>query len=296
MNIQPFEMNESLVYFAYRRTSRETNDDHEIFHSHQGIEFLFIHQGTGTLVIDHKTYDIKPGMLIVYQPYQLHHLQVATSADAPFVRSILLFEPSLYETYFRPWPELHAFLGRLVGSKLPFPCLYDAAEHAGLAGFWEDVNSWLPVVDKKDQLEQISLAIVVFIRSLKQIWLQHETRPLPAVPRKTHQAEAVLDWIRRHLDEPFRLEHVARELHLSTFHLSHLFKEAIGVSISDYMAAQRIHKAVQLLTTTQLPLPQIGERIGITNSSYFCQFFKAHMGITPHQYRKKWFRPSVDPS
>ena len=48
------------------------------------------------------------------------------------------------------------------------------------------------------------------------------------------------------------------------------------------------HQSIQLLATTKKPISLIVEEIGLTNSSYFCKWFKTQMGITPHQYRKKW--------
>ncbi|MBO9599104.1 MAG: AraC family transcriptional regulator, partial [Cohnella sp.] len=51
-----------LLQFAYRRKS--VNYEHkETFHSHLGVELLFIHQGKGTMIVDNVSYEIKPGML-----------------------------------------------------------------------------------------------------------------------------------------------------------------------------------------------------------------------------------------
>lgn len=249
---------------------------------------MFIHHGRGTIIVDQKTFEIKPGMLCVFQPYQLHHFQVEFSDDCPFVRSILLFEPSLYDSYFEPWPELQSFYRHLHLNKLSAPCLYGLGETSRIVSFLQEMSERLPALSRQERLQEYSLAIVIFFRYLMQVWSNQGSPPLPSDPRRTHQAEGILNWIQQHYREPLRLERMAQDLHLSPFHLSHLFKEAIGVSISEYVAAKRIHEAVMLLTTSNLSLTQIGNEIGITNCSYFCKFFKSHMGITPHQYRKKW--------
>ncbi|WP_254778362.1 helix-turn-helix domain-containing protein [Paenibacillus sp. cl141a] len=61
---------------------------------------------------------------------------------------------------------------------------------------------------------------------------------------------------------------MAKSLHLSPYHLSHLFKEATGISITEYIAARRIHQSIQLLATTKKPISLITEEIGLTNSSF----------------------------
>jgi AraC-like DNA-binding protein len=99
--------------------------------------------------------------------------------------------------------------------------------------------------------------------------------------------EHILGWIEHHYAKPFQLEPLAKELHLSTFHLSHLFKEATGISITEYITVRRMHQAVLLLTSTDKPITRIAEEIGITSCSYFCKLFKSRMGTTPHQYRKR---------
>jgi len=276
------------LHLTYRKSSSGNDDYQGTFHSHQGMEIMFVHQGRGTVVVDRKTFDIRPGMLCVFQPYQLHHIQVEFSEASPFVRSFLLFEPALYDAYFDPWPELQSFYRHLHLNKLTSPCLYDLDEYSPIVGLLQELSEQGSSLSDKDQFPEHALSVVIFYRYLKRIWQSRASQPEPAAPRGKHQAEVILNWLHQHYREPLRLEHMARDLHLSPFHLSHLFKEAIGVSISEYVAAKRIHQAVVLLTTGNLTLTQIGNEIGIANCSYFCKFFKTHMGITPHQYRKKW--------
>jgi AraC-like DNA-binding protein len=50
-----------------------------------------------------------------------------------------------------------------------------------------------------------------------------------------------------------------------------------------------MRQAILLLTTSKRSVSEIGETVGLANSSYFCKFFKDKIGITPYQYRKKKF-------
>lgn len=287
-NVQNTEISDVPLYFAYRRNSSVYNS--ETFHSHQGIEILFIHHGRGTMVVNNRRYDIVPGMLCVFQPYQLHHLKFDYSDNVRFERSIAIFEPAVFESYFEQWPGLKAFYHYLYLSKLPSPCIYGLDNPTELIHAFESMEQRFKSLTKQDQMEQISLFLVGLYHALQGIWKQHEGQFKPQEPRVTHQAEKILRWIEAHYAEPLRLESMSKDLHLSPYHLSHLFKDSIGVSISDYLAARRIHQAATLLTTTNKPITLIAEEIGITNSSYFCTFFKTHMGTTPLQYRKRWSR------
>ena len=81
--------------FSYRRITTENYNG--FYHCHQGMEFLYIHQGHGQIVINRKVYTIQPNMLIYMQPYQLHHIQVEVHPDSPFERTIISFEPSIFK-------------------------------------------------------------------------------------------------------------------------------------------------------------------------------------------------------
>ncbi|WP_159887540.1 AraC family transcriptional regulator [Paenibacillus puerhi] len=278
------------LQFAYKRKS--VNYEHkETFHSHLGVELLLIHQGKGTMIVNNISYDIKPGMLCIFQPHQLHHLQLEYSEDQCFERSMAIFEPTMFEAYFEKWPALHTFYKYIYLGKLPFPCLYAIDDLDILDSVYSNMNDNLPNVLESEKFEEISLFLVVLYRALKQVWDKlnvhastYQTR------RKNYQVEHILDWIEAHYTVPYRLDDMAKDLHLSPYHLSHLFKKATGMSISEYITTRRIHQSILLLTTTNKPVSFIAEEIGLMNCSYFCKVFKSQMGVTPHQYRKRALR------
>lgn len=281
-------LNKELLHLVYRRIS--VNNQHtKTFHSHRGTEILFIHQGKGKMIINNVSYDIRPGMLCIFQPYQLHHLTLEYSEGDAFERSLTIFEPSIYESYFTQWPALHAFYQYINSGLLHCPCIYEVEKHSELDLLFQNIENKMSEAAEAEQLEEASLFLVGLFRLLKDIWPQQQMQLNPHRSRKQLLIEQILEWIERHYTEPFQLEAMAQELHLSSYHLSHFFKETVGVSITEYITTRRTHQALILLTTTDKPIAWVAEQIGITNSSYFCKFFKERMGITPHQYRKKWY-------
>ncbi|OCT14771.1 hypothetical protein A8709_11405 [Paenibacillus pectinilyticus] len=284
--VQNIRLNEISLYFAYQRTTIGHEQFKGTFHAHQGVEILIVHEGHGTLIVDQKSYEMTSGMLCVFQPYQLHHIQM--DPETPFVRSIVQFEPALYESYFSHWPRLLAFFKHIHTNKLTDPCLYELSELDQFHALFQSLEAKLPSLNKKDELEEYSLFLVAFFRSIMPLWEQREGQIRTGPTRKTHQAERILSWLEEHYTEPLRLELMSAELHLSPYHLSHLFTECTGTSISDYVTARRLKQAVLLLTSTDQTVARIGEAIGVTNCSYFCKMFKSQIGVTPHQYRKQF--------
>ena len=60
-----------------------------------------------------------------------------------------------------------------------------------------------------------------------------------------------------------------------------------GLSFSALRRQIRIDEACRLLHETNLPLTQIGERLGFCSQSSFTRFFSSHLGQSPARYRKR---------
>ncbi|WP_138754675.1 AraC family transcriptional regulator [Paenibacillus sinopodophylli] len=287
--IHNVNLTDAPFYFAYKRKNDKPDYYEGTFHAHQGLELLIIHEGTGTLIVEQKSYTLAPGMICIFQPYQLHHVQVELSPDTPFIRSIVHYEPTLYEGYLERWPSLLAFYKHIHMGSLTESCIYTAEEAEPLDYLLRSWEQTLPSMSKSDYYEEFSLFLIAFLRAFRPMWEQRQKSSSAKTPlRLPHQAERILEWLQLHYKEPLRLEQMASELHLSPHHLSHLFKACTGSSISDYIAAKKIQQAILLLTSSNFSISRIGEEIGLTNSSYFCKLFKSQLGITPHQYRKQF--------
>jgi AraC-like DNA-binding protein len=287
--IEHFGLHLVPLFFVYKRRSVSEEQFKQTFHAHTGVEILIVHEGTGTLILDQRSYAVSPGTICVFQPYQLHDIVMDVSEDKPFVRSIVHYEPAHYEAYFDHWPSLQGFYNYLNKSSLGAPCRFGPEAMDALSPVLADMNGRMPGLTRAQYYEEFSLFLLAFLRAFKPHWERahidagktaHDSRTL-------HPVERIMGWVERHYREPFRLEKLSRELHLSAHHLSHLFKESTGGSITDYVTAKRMQQAVTLLLSGDESISRIAEEVGMPNCSHFCKQFKARFGSTPHQYRKR---------
>lgn len=80
---------------------------------------------------------------------------------------------------------------------------------------------------------------------------------------------------------------IADKIGLSTNYAGHMFKQCIGMSVSQYILELRMEEAARLLQTTSLPLQQILEKVGLEKNNYFYTRFKNHFGMSLSEYKQK---------
>ena len=81
----------------------------------------------------------------------------------------------------------------------------------------------------------------------------------------------------------------------SYYHFSRLFKEYTSSSFSEYLARQRINRAVQQLGSTRDSITEIAYRAGFQSISSFNRVFQEYMHCSPREYRNNYRSPREQP-
>jgi AraC-like DNA-binding protein len=269
----------SPIRFRYKHFSTENYPG--FYHYHRGIEILFIHQGKGTLVLNRKVHALEGGCLLFLQPFQLHRLHFEVSDQCPYERTILNFEPVAFLPFFKMFPDILRFYEHMWKDELSNQVFHMNSEGAYISAILERFQQKMSERQGDDPNEAALMIVNIFdyLQSL------NEGGFFQAGPRPERHAEKIMHWVEAHYTELFDLNELAKELHLSKHHVSHLFRTETGSSITDYVIARRIRQACWLLQTESISVESIGVLVGIPNFSYFCRLFKKITGLTPKQYR-----------
>ncbi len=98
-----------------------------------------------------------------------------------------------------------------------------------------------------------------------------------------------LDVIEEKIREKLTVEKLADSVHFSRYHYQRLFREAVGESVMRYVAGRRVAMAARELAETDDTVLEIALRYGYDSHEGFTRNFRAHMGVTPAEYRKYHF-------
>ena len=86
-------------------------------------------------------------------------------------------------------------------------------------------------------------------------------------------------------DPNFSISVIAEAYHVSPSRMSTLFKKEMGIGFSEYIWNMRLHKAKELLLSTDMSIDEISALIGYYTPNSFRRKFKQETGLTPSQFR-----------
>lgn len=92
-------------------------------------------------------------------------------------------------------------------------------------------------------------------------------------------------YIDQHYNQEITLEDIAREVDISPYYLSKLFKEEMGENYIEYLTNQRVEHAKMSLKNISLTIKEVGINVGYSDPNYFSRIFKKYVGVTPSEYR-----------
>ena len=105
--------------------------------------------------------------------------------------------------------------------------------------------------------------------------------------------EKAKQYIKARFREDVSLEKTAREVGISPYYLSKLFKETEGSSYIDYLTALRIDYAKENLADREKSIKEICAGSGYREPNYFSRIFKKWTGLTPTEYRESLDRKDM---
>nr|WP_042180409.1 helix-turn-helix domain-containing protein [Kibdelosporangium sp. MJ126-NF4]CEL14381.1 Transcriptional regulator, AraC family [Kibdelosporangium sp. MJ126-NF4]CTQ88746.1 Transcriptional regulator, AraC family [Kibdelosporangium sp. MJ126-NF4] len=94
-----------------------------------------------------------------------------------------------------------------------------------------------------------------------------------------------LRWMRDNLATPMSLGDIAANATMSTRTLSRRFRAQTGTTPLRWLLDQRLHRARELLETTDLPVERIAGETGFGSAESLRVHFTEHVGTSPRAYR-----------
>ncbi len=102
------------------------------------------------------------------------------------------------------------------------------------------------------------------------------------------------DYILKHIYKKISLREIAGAVDVNASYLSDLFSKQEGVTLSEYVAGEKINYAKRQLIYTNDPYEAIAVNFSFSSQSHFGRVFKKYTGMTPKEFRERYRAVEVD--
>jgi AraC-like DNA-binding protein/ligand-binding sensor protein len=147
-------------------------------------------------------------------------------------------------------------------------------------------------VVSKRQYESIVRLLAIFAQHLaalsNQLMVREEKAEAPMIARAR-------GYITTHQSEELSLKDVARAVNTSAFYFCKMFKQATGLTFTDYLARVRVEKVKNLLLNPHKRVSEAAFEAGFQSLSQFNRVFKKIEGMSPSEFREK-LHPATNPA
>lgn len=96
----------------------------------------------------------------------------------------------------------------------------------------------------------------------------------------------VCDYINSHLEEDLSLDALADFFFVSKYHISHVFKNNMGISLHQYVLKKRLHACKNGILAGS-PVGSLFQQYGFSDYSSFYRAFKKEYGLSPTEFRQQ---------
>jgi AraC-like DNA-binding protein len=97
--------------------------------------------------------------------------------------------------------------------------------------------------------------------------------------------DRVLVHVRQHLHEPLDVQGLADLAGLSRAHFTRVFQSCEGVSPAEFVLAERMRRAANLLVSSASSVKNVSRDCGFEDPNYFAKAFRRSFGASPTEFR-----------
>lgn len=230
--------------------------------------FIFCAKGKGWCEIGGTRHEIQAGVMLVIPPGTPHAYGAAETH--PWTIHWFHAQGTLLPDFLR---ALEAEAGRLT---------VQLAETTQLLALFEEV---LELLEHGYTTQQLLGAAQALAHLLAVLIREHRNLDREQ-PGAAERITRTIAYMKQHLDQPLQLDALAALANLSRSRYVELFKQQAGFAPIDYFIRLRMHRACQLLDTTEASIKEIAAQLGYEDPLYFSRVFRGINDLTPTTYRK----------
>ncbi len=258
------------------------------------FRIVYVKEGIGTFFNgDYSQTVTAPAVLCINNT---DHVRL-TAVDN-IIMDMMVFEPSCFERYI-PYDSIEDWKKSVGEDSHFFRAFFERSEkYIGVCSttvYAGDRVTQLIIKAEKELTEQgtnwpcrsrsffIELLLLV-----NTIYDEDEVNDSLYADKMTDEIRQIVNWINTHFVDKITLDDISKAFSTNRTTLNIKFKNAMGITVTEYIISLRMEIASSCLKKTLLSIGEILTRTGYKDEAHFLRAFKKFYGCTPTQYRQRY--------
>lgn len=248
-------------------------------HAHNYYEFYFFLEGDVSIEIEDQLYPVRYGDIIMIPPHVVHR-PIIHSFQKPYQRFVFWISQE-YCSYLTELSTDYAYVMQHIihnkeyvfhNEKIVFHSL-----QSKLIKLIEEMHS-----ERFGKAAQITLCVNDLVLHLNR--LVYDQKHPKKAGEELSLYQNLCSFIEEHIEEDLSLDRLSLEFFVSKYHIAHVFKENLGLSIHQYITKKRLLLCRESIISG-MGITESYQTFGFGDYSSFYRAFKKEYGISPKDFK-----------
>ena len=233
-------------------------------HIHSHLEIIYASTGSSITTLDNQEFLLEDGDLFLSFPNQIHFYYDQRPVDGYMV----IFSPDMFRDLKEDFHNKRPTCPVIKRTQLP-----------------SDIRERLAVITVKNASDSPYDRICAKGHLLALLGELIPLMDLIPVSADHDSIRNLMNYCSENYTENLTLDSVSKELHLSKYYISHIFKERMNIGFTDFINSLRTEHACELLKK-DVSITDVAFSSGFSSIRTFNRVFLENTGMTPRDYIK----------
>ncbi len=252
-------------------------------HFHDDIEVAFVLEGNIKLKVGYYTYNLKKGDIYIINDNETHSFE---STGEPNMVMMLQMDMGYFSEYYEGLKNSFFITDMEEDSEESLDVLKNILAKIMMEIIQKGFGYEQKVIESTHNLVSCLLSDFRYqITEDGKFISESKNRSDKILAGRLNR---ITDYMYDNYSRKLTLSEIAEREHLSIYYLSHVIKEATGLSFQELLSFIRVEESEKVLLSTNKKIGVIAEESGFSAVRYYIKHFQTWYGVHPTEYRKKY--------